>query len=137
MSFTSTCAAFDYADLPVATYHAGENVLVAGSNTGRLLFLKDGAVAVVRQGTEIATIDTPGAVFGEISALLNRPHTADVYTLKPSQFYVADAALLRSSAAALSYVAAVLARRLDRANEALVVSLQTRESLTQDCHEPQ
>ena len=126
MSLTSTNAGFNYADLPVATYSAGEHVLVAGSSTGRLLFLKDGAVAVVRQGTEIATVDTPGAVFGEISALLNRPHTADVYALKPSQFYVADAALLRSSAAALSYVAAALARRLDRANDVLVASLQSR-----------
>jgi CRP-like cAMP-binding protein len=126
MSLTSTNADFNYAGLPLATYPAGESVLVAGSSTGRLLFLKDGAVAVVRQGTEIATVDTPGAVFGEISALLNRPHTADVYALKPSQFYVADAALLRSSAAALSYVAVALARRLDRANDALVASLQSR-----------
>src|SRR5262245_18487729 len=137
MSLTSTCAVFDYADLPVASYRAGENVLVAGSNTGRLLFLKDGAVAVVRQGTEIATIDTPGAVFGEISALLDTPHTADVYALRPTQFYVADAGLLRFSAAALSYVAAALARRLDRANEVLVASLQTRESPTQGCRGPQ
>jgi CRP/FNR family transcriptional regulator, cyclic AMP receptor protein len=126
MSFSSANADFNYADLPVATYRAGENVLVAGSSTGRLLFLKDGAVEVVREGTEIATVDTPGAVFGEISALLNKPHTADVYALKPSQFYVADADLLRSSAAALSYVAAALARRLDRANDVLVASLQSR-----------
>jgi CRP-like cAMP-binding protein len=126
MSFSSANADFNYADLPVATYRAGETVLVAGSSTGRLLFLKDGAVEVVREGTEIATVDTPGAVFGEISALLNKPHTADVYALKASQFYVADAALLRSSAAALSYVAAALARRLDRANDVLVASLQSR-----------
>ena len=105
MSFTSTYAGFNFADLPLATYRAGENVLVAGSSTGRLLFLKDGAVAVVREGTEIATVDEPGAVFGEISALLKKPHTADVHTLKPSQFYVANAALLGVSAAALFYVA--------------------------------
>jgi CRP-like cAMP-binding protein len=126
MSFTSTYAGFNFADLPLATYRAGENVLVAGSSTGRLLFLKDGAVAVVREGTEIATVDEPGAVFGEISALLKKPHTADVHTLKPSQFYVANAALLGVSAAALFYVAEVLAQRLDRANQALVASLQSR-----------
>lgn len=126
MSFSSANADFNYADLPVATYRAGENVLVAGSSTGRLLFLKDGAVEVVREGTEIATVDTPGAVFGEISALLNKPHTADVYALKPSQFYVADASLLGSNAVALFYVATVLAKRLDRANDALVASLRPR-----------
>jgi len=124
MSLTSTNADFNYADLPVATYRAGENVLVAGSSTGRLLFLKDGAVEVVREGTQIATVDTPGAVLGEISALLNKPHTADVYALKLSQFYVADASLLGSDAVALFYVATVLAKRLDRANQALVASLR-------------
>jgi CRP-like cAMP-binding protein len=124
MSIASTNADFNYADLPVATYSAGENVLVAGSSTGRLLFLKDGVVEVVRQGTQIAIVDKPGAVFGEISALLNTPHTADVYALKPSQFYVANADLLGYDGSALFYVATVLAERLDRANETLVAALR-------------
>lgn len=124
MSFTSTYPSFNYANLPLATYRAGEDVLVGGSTTGRLLFLKQGAVAVTRQGTEIAIVNKPGAVFGEVSALLNRPHTADVCAIRPSQFYVTDAGLLGCNAAALFYVAAVLAQRLDRANEALVASLR-------------
>jgi CRP/FNR family transcriptional regulator, cyclic AMP receptor protein len=126
MQVTSTCASFHYTDLPLATYRADEVVLAAGSRTGRLLFLKEGAVAVARQGTQIALVDEPGAVFGEISALLDRPHTAEVRALKPSQFYIADASLLRYSAAALSYVAGVLAQRLDHSNQALVVSLRAR-----------
>jgi CRP-like cAMP-binding protein len=126
MQVTSSYASFHYADLPLATYRADEVVLAAGSRTGRLLFLKEGAVAVVRQGTQIALVDEPGAVFGEISALLDRPHTADVRALKPSQFYIADASLLRYSAAALFYVAGVLAQRLDHSNQALVVSLRAR-----------
>ena len=126
MPVTSTYASFHCADLPLATYRADEVVLAAGSRTGRLLFLKEGAVAVIRQGTQIAIVDEPGAVFGEISALLDRPHTADVRALKPSQFYIADATLLGYSAAALFYIAGVLAQRLDRANEALVVSLRPR-----------
>ena len=119
MKVTSTYASFHYADLPLATYRADEVVLAAGSRTGRLLFLKQGAVAVVRQCTQIAIVNEPGAVFGEISALLDRPHTADVRALKPSQFYIADAALLGHSASALFYVAGILAQRLDRANDAL------------------
>ena len=119
MQITSTYSSFHYADLPLATYRADEVVLAAGSRTGRLLFLKQGAVAVVRQGTQIAIVNEPGAVFGEISALLDRPHTADVRALKPSQFYIADAALLGHSASALFYVAGILAQRLDRANDAL------------------
>jgi CRP-like cAMP-binding protein len=124
MPVISSYASFHYADLPLATYRADEIVLAAGSRTGRLLFLKEGAVTVVRQGTQIAMVDEPGAVFGEISALLDRPHTADVRALKPSQFYIADAPLLGHSAAALFYVAEVLARRLDCANGTLVVSLR-------------
>jgi CRP/FNR family transcriptional regulator, cyclic AMP receptor protein len=63
----------------------------------------------------------PGAVFGELSVLLDRPHTADVVAVKASQFYVADAATqFMQDPVALLYVAAVLARRLDGANQALI-----------------
>ena len=67
MQVASTNASFHYADLPIATYRADEVVLAAGSGTGRLLKLKEGVVEVVRQGTQIALVDEPGAVFGEIS----------------------------------------------------------------------
>ena len=126
MSVASSYASFNYTFLPLATYRADEVVLVAGSTTGRLLFLKEGAVAIMRRGTQIAIVDEPGAMFGEISALSDRPHTAEVRTLIPSQFYVADAALLGHSAAALFYVAGVLALRLDRANDAIVALSQRR-----------
>jgi len=126
MSFTSAYAGFNYTALPIATYRAGEDVLVGGSTTGRLLFLKQGAVAVTRRGTKIAIVDEPGAVLGEVSALLNWPHTADVCALEPSQFYVANAGLLGRNAAALFHVAVVLAQRLDRANQTLVASLRSR-----------
>jgi CRP/FNR family transcriptional regulator, cyclic AMP receptor protein len=60
-------------------------------------------------------------VFGELSALLDQPHAADVCALETSQFHVADAtALLGEDPTTLLYVAAVLARRLDRANQALI-----------------
>jgi CRP/FNR family transcriptional regulator, cyclic AMP receptor protein len=107
--------------LPLVTYHAGENVLSAGSRTGRLLILKEGAVAIVRENIEIDRVAEPGAVFGELSALLDRPHTADVRALETSHFHVADAAaLLAQDPLVLLYVAAVVARRLDAANQALV-----------------
>jgi CRP/FNR family transcriptional regulator, cyclic AMP receptor protein len=109
------------AALPLATYQAGETVLAAGSRTGQLLILSKGAVAIVKDATEIAKVTEPGAVFGELSALLDQPHTADVRALEPSQFHVANAAaLLMQDSIALLYVAAVLARRLDGANQALI-----------------
>ena len=109
------------ADLPVVTYQPGETVIVDGSKTGRLLILKKGNVAVVKEDTEIATVAEPGAVFGELSILLDKPHTADVRALETSQFHVADAsALLTQNPTAVFYIATVLARRLDGANQALV-----------------
>ena len=66
------------AALPLASYGAGETVFAEGTKTGRLLILKSGAVAIVKGGTEIATVAEPGAVFGELSALLDQPHSADV-----------------------------------------------------------
>jgi CRP-like cAMP-binding protein len=107
------------AALPLTTYQAGEMVLADGSRTDRLLILRKGAVAVVKEGIEIARVTEPGAVFGEISALLDCPHKADVRALATSQFHVADPAALQDPAA-LFYVAAILARRLDDANQALV-----------------
>jgi CRP/FNR family transcriptional regulator, cyclic AMP receptor protein len=107
--------------LPLVTYQAGENVLTAGSRTGRLLILKNGAVVVIKESIEIARVGEPGAVFGELSALLDQPHAADVRALETSQFHVADAAaLLMQDPLVLLYVAAILARRLDAANEALI-----------------
>src|SRR5262249_42641870 len=90
----STFPKFNCAAVPVATYRADEIGPAAGSKPGRLLCLKEGAVAIVRQSSQIAIVDEPGAVFGEISALLDRPRTAEVRPLVHSQFYVADAVLL-------------------------------------------
>jgi CRP/FNR family transcriptional regulator, cyclic AMP receptor protein len=53
------------ATLPLAAYQAGETVLSAASTTGRLLILKEGAVAVEKEGVQIARVAEPGAVFGE------------------------------------------------------------------------
>jgi CRP/FNR family transcriptional regulator, cyclic AMP receptor protein len=92
------------AALPRATYRAGETVLSAG-----------------KEGVEIARVGKPGAVFGELSVLLDKPHTAEIRALETSEFHIADAAaLLAQDPIALLYVAAVLARRLDGANQALL-----------------
>ena len=106
--------------LPLATYRAGETILKAGSKTGRLLILESGAVAILKDSIEIATVDEPGAVLGEISALLDQPHSADVQTLEDSQFRVADAAQIANNPNAMLYIAKNLARRLVAADDVLV-----------------
>jgi hypothetical protein len=63
-----------------------EIVLAAASRTGRLLILKEGAAEIIKGDVEIAKVTTPGAVLGELSVLLDKPHTADVRALETSQF---------------------------------------------------
>ena len=108
------------AALPVQSYGSGETVFAEGTKTGRLLILKSGTVSVVKGGTTIAEVTESGAVLGELSTLLDQPHGADVRTLAPSEFYVADAATWLQDPAALLYVTIVLARRIDAANRGLL-----------------
>jgi CRP/FNR family transcriptional regulator, cyclic AMP receptor protein len=109
-----------FVTLPIASFQAGENVFLAGSRTGRLMILKKGAVAIVKEGVEIARVSEPGAVFGELSILLDQPHTADVLTLESSEFHVASESLLAEDQLASIYLAMVLAKRVNNANRALV-----------------
>lgn len=119
--------------LPVKNYHAGETILSDGSKTGRLLFLKSGEVEVVKNSAVLARRDEPGAVFGELAALLDRPHGADVRAVQDSDFHVADVELLEKHPVALLAVARILARRLITTNANLVAlknELQTGPSPT-------
>jgi CRP/FNR family transcriptional regulator, cyclic AMP receptor protein len=109
------------ASLPLASYGAGEIVIAEGTRTGRLLMLRKGAVSILKGSTEIVRVTEPGAIFGELSALLDQPHTAEVRALEASEFYVADAAtLLTEDSVAPLYVAMILARRLNTTNQAFL-----------------
>ncbi len=108
------------AALPLESFDTGETVFAEGTKTGRLLILKSGAVSIFKGDIEFAQVSEPGAVFGELSALLDAPHSADVRALEPSEFHVADAATLLQDPAALLYVTMVLARRIDAANQGLL-----------------
>jgi CRP/FNR family cyclic AMP-dependent transcriptional regulator len=123
MSFIPDLAAFEkgLASLPVSTFEPGQTVLTAGSKTGQLFILRQGHVEIVRDGLQIATVSEPGAVFGELALILDKPHTADVRAIERSEFHVAEASsLLGEDVAALLYVSAILARRLDAANDVIV-----------------
>jgi CRP/FNR family transcriptional regulator, cyclic AMP receptor protein len=54
-----------------------------------LLFLRSGAVEVVKEGVRIANLSAPGSVFGEQATLLDQPHTADVWTVRSTRSWVA------------------------------------------------
>ena len=82
--------------LPLVTFQAGETVIASGSKTGRLLILRKGTVAILKENTEIARVGEPGAIFGELSLLLDQPHTADVRAVETSRLHVANATPLLS-----------------------------------------
>jgi CRP-like cAMP-binding protein len=106
--------------LPLRIYQPGEVVLHEGQTTGRLFVLKQGAVEVVSGGQQIAVASEPGAVFGELGVLLDKPHMADVRALEPSTFYCADGKVfLRVHREAALHVAMILARRLVAAHRNL------------------
>ncbi len=103
-------------------FDAEQVVIEQGGKTELLFFLIEGAVEVVKDGVSVARSSQPGAVFGELSALLGGNHTATVRTLKPSAFYVVGnpREFLEASPAICLHVCELVARRLDALNKYLV-----------------
>ena len=108
-------------DAPVQQFPAGTVLLSEGETTGHLYVLKSGAIEVLRGETQVAVIEEPGAVFGEMSVLLKRPHTATVRTLQPASLYVFDDAenFLRSNPEIALFIGRLLAGRLNAATSYL------------------
>ena len=107
---------------PIIVFEQDDVVLAEGSRTGRLLFLIQGAVDVVKEEWRIARVVEPGAVFGDMAALRGQPHSADVIAVQPSSFFVIDnaAKFLRNEPLIALYVAMIQSGRLDAVNRHLI-----------------
>jgi CRP/FNR family transcriptional regulator, cyclic AMP receptor protein len=107
---------------PILAFEPGDVVLAEGSTTGRLLFLIQGAVDVVKDQWQIAHVVEPGAVFGDMAALRGQPHSADVIAAQPSSFFVIDnaATFLKNEPLIALYVAVIQSGRLDAVNRHLI-----------------
>jgi Cyclic nucleotide-binding domain len=57
---------------------AGTLIIHEGGTTGHLYVLIEGRLEVIKGDTIVASIAEPGAVVGEMSVLLDQPHTATV-----------------------------------------------------------
>ena len=101
-------------DMPQRAVSAGVTLMEEGERSGVLLVLIEGAVTILKGDYEINVISEPGAVFGEVSVLLDAPHTATVKAATDSRFYVADdpLAFLRSHPEIALSVSKLLAKRL-------------------------
>ncbi|HEY5134805.1 MAG TPA: cyclic nucleotide-binding domain-containing protein [Candidatus Nanopelagicales bacterium] len=109
-------------DLPTRTVTAGDVLIAEGSDPGVLYVLSSGSVTVERDGVAFASIDTPGAIFGEMSVVLGKPATATVRATTDVVVHVAadpEAFLLERPGAALS-VLRTTAARLDGLTQYLV-----------------
>lgn len=108
--------------LSVRKLASGETLIHEGQVLDEVYFLAKGSVEVLKGGVQIVRVSDRGAVFGEMSPLLQQPPSATVRALEDSEFFVADHPneFLRSSPEVALYIAEILARRLDALNRYLV-----------------
>src|SRR5437764_3468166 len=97
------------------TVPAGAVVLHEGSKTGRLFVLIEGRLEIIRGDAVVAVLAEPGAVTGEMSLLLDRPHTATVRAASDSVIYEFNdaASFLNEQPAVALLIARLLAQRVN------------------------
>lgn len=113
----------DYCDgLPERSVAPGESLLVGGEPGAKMYVLIEGEIEVSNDGVQINTQNEPGSMFGEMSALLKVPYTADVNALTQARLYEIEdgAGFLRLHPGIAFHVARLLARRLKGASDYLV-----------------
>jgi len=110
------------AGVPLKRFAPGAVLLSEGETSGRLYVLAEGSLEVLRGDTQVAMIDEAGSVFGEMSVLLSRPHTATVRAAAPVCAFVFEDAesFLKSNPEIAFLVGKLLAARLNAATTYLV-----------------
>jgi CRP/FNR family transcriptional regulator, cyclic AMP receptor protein len=105
---------------------AGTLVIREGGKTGHLFVLIDGRLEVIKSDSVVAVLTEPGAVLGEMSVLLDQPHSATVRAASDSVIYeVEHAALfLRDQPEIVLLIAQLLAQRLNVATTYLADLMQ-------------
>ena len=96
------------------TFPAGAVLIEEGRRAKVLYVLESGTVEVLKEGHTINRVSQRGAVFGEVSVLLDQPPMATVRALTECRVRVIDDALafLETNPLAALAVARILARRL-------------------------
>lgn len=111
--------------LPQETLPPGTYLTTAGTRSGQLYLLEAGTLTVTRDGVELATLDERGAIIGEMAALLDIPHSANVIAKSASKVrVVADARTALGANPVLALHIATLACARLNATSALLVELR-------------
>jgi CRP/FNR family cyclic AMP-dependent transcriptional regulator len=120
-------------DLPVTVLGPRAVLVAEGGATGKLYILRSGDLEVVRSGSVVASFGEPGAIVGEISVLLDQPHTATVRSRMGAEVHVADDpdGFLAANPVVAREMARSLASRLQRTT-ALLVDMRARAKERED-----
>jgi CRP/FNR family cyclic AMP-dependent transcriptional regulator len=115
-------------------FESGEVMIPEGARLGKLFVLREGQIEVIRKDTQVTHVDEPGSVFGEMSVLLDMPHSATVKALSSVDVYVIDDAMnfLETQPEAAIHIATLLARRLYYTTTYLVDLQQQSEGKRRD-----
>jgi len=119
--------------LELVEIESGNTILQEGKHTKKVYVLVAGKVSIKAKGQLIATVDSPGAILGEISAIMGTEHVASVTTAEDSSFYLITDFMrfLYKNPEACVSVAQVLACRLVNMNNHLVFIKDQIELLRQ------
>ena len=79
---------------PTLELAKGDILIDQGRKDGKLYVLDSGVLAVERDGVKIATIDQFDSLIGEMSLLLDKPHSATVRAETEARVRVVDDAML-------------------------------------------
>lgn len=111
-------------------YLAGTVILEQGTETGKLIVLRDGEVEVTRDGRFISSTGSAGAIFGEMALLLDKPHTATVQAVTDVECYVIEDALrvLETHPSWTLQIARLLAQRVNNTTAALMAAQPQAET---------
>lgn len=121
------------ADLPVTVLGPRGVLVTGGERTGKLYVLKSGDLEVVRSGSVVASFGEPGDIVGEMSVLLEQPHSATVRSRAGAEVHVIDDPItfLDAHPAVSRHIARSLAQRLEKTT-ALLIDLRAQMKERQD-----
>jgi CRP/FNR family cyclic AMP-dependent transcriptional regulator len=107
--------------IPKKDVAKGTILLQEGQKTGHAYVLVEGRLEVLRGETQVSVSEEPGSLYGEMSVLLDAPHTATVRAVTDSRVHVIeDAEAFFRDHPKLAWLAAtLLARRLNAATSYL------------------
>jgi CRP-like cAMP-binding protein len=108
--------------LPIKNFANGTVLLPEGATTDLVYILAEGCIEILRGRTQVAVLEEPGALVGEMSILLGIAHTATARALGDIKVHVIGnaAAFFRGHPELSWLVARVLAGRLNAATTYLV-----------------